>query len=181
MPTKIRLNATLCSAYWTYRARSSILHHFQRILYVSFCGWEVILFWVRPVNVLFSLHNNQLLPRKIHKIRELLKYCPTPVIYRLFSSLLHRRKLLVLGLGCCKIKIPPLISVVMCFLIPLSCWLTWLLLKPASAPHLAAIMDNKYCPEKRKPGQGWTLRFLLAVGEVTFLVVSLPQSKPGES
>lgn len=73
----------------------------------------------------------------------------------LFSSLLHRRKLQLMGLAYCKIKIPSLISVVICFLIPLACWQTWLLLKPASYPNLAAIMDNKYCPEKRKPSQGW--------------------------
>lgn len=40
------------------------------------------------------------------------------------------------------------------FLIPLSCWLKWLILKPASHSNLAAIMDNKYCPEKKQVRQG---------------------------
>lgn len=75
---------------------------------------------------------------------------PPQVLIWLLSSLFHRRKLLVIGLGYCKIKIPPLISAVICFLIPLACWLKWLLLEPASHPNLAAIMDNKYCPEKKK-------------------------------
>lgn len=54
-------------------------------------------------------------------------------------------------------------------------------LRPASQPNLVAILDNRHCPEKGKPDQGCTLQCLLTVGEATFLIVSLPWSRPGES
>lgn len=121
-------------------------------------------------------------PRKFRRLEKCWSTVPPQLL--IWSSVLitiPQKEITSPGIRILQDKIASLISAVIRFLIPLSCWLKWLILKPASHPNLAAIMDNKYYPEKSKPGQGRILWFILAAREVTLLVVNLPQAKPGES